>query len=304
MSRVNLDRLVTEKSNPASKDMDLLPTEQLLGILNDEDAKVAPAVRLVIPKIAQIVDACAKRMAEGGRILYMGAGTSARLAYMDAAECPPTFGVSPDLIQVSMAGGKEAVFKAQEKVEDARESALKAVEEWGARPQDCVIGIAASGRTPYVLSGLNAAREKGAFTAFICSNPADEEVADVVVSCITGPEALAGSTRLKAGTAAKMILNMISTCVMIRLGRTYGNHMCYIQGTNGKLASRAIGIVEECCGVSAETAEKALMEAEGSLALALTMQLSGCEKERAAAALERACGNVRNAAAMLLRGEA
>lgn len=303
MSRVNLEKLVTEKINPASIDMDLLETEQLLKVLNQEDAKVAAAVQEVIPQIARIVDACAQRFEKGGRLLYMGAGTSARLAYMDAAECPPTFGVSPDLIQVAMAGGREAVFAAQEKVEDAVESGKKAVEDWITSENDCVIGIAASGRTPYVLSGLDEARKRGAFTALICSNPADEKAADVVVSCITGPEALQGSTRLKAGTATKMMLNMISTAVMIRRGRTFGNHMCYIQGTNGKLASRAIGIVEECCGVEESRAIELLEASNGSLALALVIELSGHDKETAQKALEKADGSVRNAVALLSKKE-
>lgn len=303
MTQVNLDRLTTEKTNPASRDMDLLPTRQLLSILNDEDAKVAPAVRLVLPEIARIVDACAERMGRGGRMLYMGAGTSARIAYMDAAECPPTFGVPPTLFQVAMAGGREAVFQAREGVEDAEESAARAVREWGAGTQDCVIGIASSGRTPYVLSGLRAAREAGAFTALIAGNQVDGGLADVVVSCLTGPEALAGSTRLKAGTAAKMILNMISTAVMIRLGRTYGNHMCYIQSSNGKLSARTIGILMECCGIGRPEAEEALKEAEGSLALALTMKLSGQGREKAEKALEKCGGRVRDAV-QSLTGEA
>lgn len=300
--KVRIDTLITEQENLNSHDLDLMSTLQMLDVMNTEDTLVAVAVRRVLPDIAKIVDACSERVARGGRILYVGAGTSARLAYMDAAECPPTFGVSPDLIQVRMAGGREAVFCAQEGREDAENDGAQAVMEWGVTQNDCVIGIASSGRTPYVLSALNTARDNGAFTALICANNVPSEFADVVVCCITGPEVLTGSTRLKAGTAAKMMLNMISTAVMIRSGRTYGNHMCYIKSTNGKLSNRHVSVIEQCTGMDREAATELLKQTDSNLALALTMALSEAPVDEAAKALNAAGGKIREAVRTLLGG--
>lgn len=297
---VNLDTLVTERENANARDLDLLPTDRLLDLLNTEDTTVAIAVRRVLPEVGKVVDACAERFARGGRMLYIGAGTSARVAYMDASECPPTFGVDPSLFQVAMAGGRDAVFQAKERVEDGANDGAAAVREWGAKETDCVIGIAASGRTPYVLRGLEEAHSAGAFTALICNNPVKDITADIVISCITGPEALTGSTRLKAGTSAKMILNMISTAVMIRMGRTYGNHMCYIKASNEKLASRSVDIIRECCGFDKDAAVEILEAAGGSLALAMTMALSGENKEIAERALAASDGHIREAVKALL----
>lgn len=301
--RVNLDALTTEQENLYSRDLDLLTTERMLDIFNTEDMLVAVAVRRVLPQVARIVDACAERMKQGGRFLYVGAGTSGRLAYMDAAECPPTFGVAPDLFQVRMAGGKEAVFCAQEGMEDGEKAGADAVKEWGATEKDCVIGVASSGRTPYVLSALQTAREKGAFTALISANEVPYELAEVVVCCVTGPEALTGSTRMKAGTSAKMIMNMISTAIMIRMGRTYGNHMCYIKSTNGKLSARLVTTLRQCCDISKEEATAILQEAEGNLAVALTAALAQAPVQQAKAQLEAEGGHVRKAVQKLLKGE-
>lgn len=299
--KMKIESLETEQENVRSHDLDLMSTREMLDILNTEDTLVAIAVRRVLPKIARIVDACAGRLRSGGRLLYVGAGTSGRIAYMDAAECPPTFGVSQELIQVRMAGGKEAVFRAQEAMEDEDAMGIRDVTEWGVAGKDCVIGIASSGRTPYVLSALAKAREAGAFTALICANKVPDEYADVVVCCITGPEVLTGSTRLKAGTSAKMILNMISTSVMIRCGRTYGNHMCYIRSSNGKLSNRIVNTLRQCCGMEQDEAVELLNQAGGSLAVALTMALSGADAEKAQRALEERGGYVREAVKTLMK---
>lgn len=301
LNKIRIESLETEQENIHSRDLDLMSTREMLDILNTEDTFVAIAVRRVLPEITRIVDACAERLRMGGRLLYVGAGTSGRIAYMDAAECPPTFGVSNELIQVRMAGGKEAVFRAQEAMEDEDAMGIRDIIEWGATEKDCVIGIASSGRTPYVLSALARAQELGAFTALICANSVPVEYADVVVCCITGPEALTGSTRLKAGTSAKMILNMISTSVMIRCGRTYGNHMCYIQSSNDKLSNRLINTLCQCCDIGRDEAMKLLKQADGSLAVALTMVLSNTDAEKSHKALEEHGGYVRQAVNKLIQ---
>lgn len=293
--RLDLGRLITEQENPSTRDIDLLPTADILMKLNEQDAAVATAVKKVIPEIAVLVDELVRRMEQGGRLLYAGCGTSARIAFMDASECPPTFGVSPDLVQVAMAGGKEAVFVAQEGTEDGVSAGKQAVDDWGAGEHDTVIGIAASGRTPYVLAALKRAKERGAFTAIVASNPVEGSPADVIISCITGPEALTGSTRLKAGTAAKMILNMISTTTMMKLGRVYGNRMCYIKSTNNKLASRSVETICKCTGLSDDEAARLLTISGGSVAKALIMAVTGAGIEEVSSALDRANGNVRKA---------
>lgn len=291
--------MVTELANPNTTDFDLMPLDQLLETINKEDQQVALAVHEVLPQVEKIVEQVIERFGNGGRILYMGAGTSGRISVMEAAEFPPTFGIAPERVQVLMAGGTSSVFRAQETHEDDAAAARAGVMEWKPTPLDCVIGLATSGKTPFVISGLNTAREHGAFTAFICANPVDASIADVVVSCVTGPEVLTGSTRLKAGTMQKMIMNMISTASMVKLGRTYGNRMCYITTGNLKLHSRSLETVSVCCGVTKEEAAELIAQADGSLAVALVMGLSGKSVQQSREQLELAKGKVRVAVEML-----
>ncbi len=286
---------VTEQANPYSEDMDLLPTASLCELINTEDQMSAIAVRRVLPQITRIAEEMIKRFGAGGRILYLGAGTSARLAVMDAAECPPTFGIAPERVQVRIAGGESTVFRASESCEDDAQAGAKAVTEFGTNEADCVIGLTASGKTPFVVNGLKQAKSLGAFTALISASDQALDCADIVVRCITGPEVLTGSTRLKAGTAEKMILNMLSTTVMVKTGRTYGNRMCYIKSGNNKLSARAIRTLADVSGLSEEDAEALLKSAEGDLACAIVMGLGGVSLKEARERLRKAGGNVRNA---------
>ena len=286
---------VTERPNPYSEDMDLMPTSALLELINTEDHMSAIAVRRVLPQLTQIADEMIKRFGSGGRILYLGAGTSARLAVMDAAECPPTFGVAPERIQVRIAGGEGTVFRASESCEDNAQAGAKAVVEFGTNAGDCVIGLTASGKTPFVVEGLKQAKALGAFTALISASDQALECADIVVRCITGPEVLTGSTRLKAGTAEKMILNMLSTTVMVKTGRTYGNRMCYIKSGNNKLSARAVRTLGDVCGLPEAEAADLLKSAECDLASAIVMGLGGVTLDNARDRLKKAGGNVRKA---------
>ncbi len=286
---------ITEQPNPHSENMDLMSVREICELINTEDHLSAIAVRRVLPQLAEIAEEMIKRFGAGGRILYLGAGTSARLAVMDAAECPPTFGIDPDRIQVRIAGGEKTVFRAAESCEDDAASGRQAAVDFGTCENDCVIGLTASGRTPFVIGGLEQASDMGAFTALIAASDQALDAADVVVRCITGPEALTGSTRLKAGTAEKMMLNMLSTVVMTKTGRTYGNRMCYIQSGNNKLSARAVRTVMDVCSLSKEEAEKLLESAQRELAAALTMGLSGMTYAQASDALKRAGGSIRKA---------
>ena len=288
---------VTEQPNPYSEDMDLMSTAALCELINTEDQMSAIAVRRVLPQLTRIADEMIKRFGKGGRILYLGAGTSARLAVMDAAECPPTFGIAPERIQVRIAGGESAVFRASESCEDNAQAGVKAVIEFGTNENDCVIGLTASGKTPFVVEGLKQANALGAFTALISASNQALECADIVVRCITGPEVLTGSTRLKAGTAEKMILNMLSTTVMVKTGRTYGNRMCYIKSGNNKLSARAIRTLADVSGLSEEEATNLLGSTKGDLACAIVIGLSGVSLEEARKRLQNAGGNVRMAIA-------
>ena len=242
----DLSSLPTEQQNPRTRDLSRLPTLQALELINDEDQKVALAVREVLPQVALAVDAIAPRLQNGGRLFYTGAGTSGRLGVVDASECPPTFGVSPDLVQGLIAGGREAVFKSQEGAEDVFENGARDLEDAGFSSKDCLVGLAASGRTPYVLGALDYARSLGAWTGGLSVNPdgAMKERCDVYIAPVVGPEALTGSSRMKAGTAQKMVLNMISTGVMLRLGKVDGNLMTHLTPSCEKLVDRARRIEE------------------------------------------------------------
>lgn len=237
----DLSSLPTEQANPRTHDLSRLPTLQALELINDEDQKVALAVRQVLPQVAAAIEAIAPRLSSGGRLFYIGAGTSGRLGVVDASECPPTFGVAPELVQGLIAGGREAVFRSQEGAEDVFENGARDLKLAGFSSQDCLVGLAASGRTPYVLGALDFARTLGAWTGGVSVDPdgAMRDACDVYIAPVVGPEALTGSTRMKAGTAQKLVLNMISTGVMLRLGRVEGNLMTHLTPSCEKLVDRA-----------------------------------------------------------------
>lgn len=257
----DLSNLPTEAINPLTAELSRLPTREALVLINDEDHKVAPAVRLVIDDIARAVDGVAQRMqSRSGRLFYIGAGTSGRLGVVDASECPPTFGTPPELVQGIMAGGPEAIYKSREKAEDIAEEGAAALRERGLTANDSVVGIAASGRTPFVIGALQYARELGALTIGLTTNPeaAMKPHCDVFIAPFVGPEAITGSTRMKSGTAQKLVLNMLSTGVMLRIGKVEGNLMVNLQPSCDKLVERARRLVMHISGSDAATAQDAL----------------------------------------------
>lgn len=264
---------VTEQSNARFGDMDAISTEELMLRINDEDAKVAAAVRLTIPKAATVAEHAAKGIGAGGRLIYVGAGTSGRLGVLDASECPPTFGVDYETVQGHIAGGYDALIKAAEGAEDNGEAGAELIDSLNVNENDTVVGISASGGARYVIEAVRRARARGAFTAAVTSNANTRlgQAADVELAAITGPEAVAGSTRMKCGTAQKLILNMISTCAMVRLGRVKGGLMTDMVATNEKLRQRAVGIVMRAAGVDEARAraalEKSNMETGGAIRL-------------------------------------
>ncbi len=270
-NNINLGHLISEQINEKTRDLSRVSTLEALQLINDEDQKVALAVRQVLPQVAAAVERIAPKIEGGGRLFYIGAGTSGRLGVVDASECPPTFGVPHEMVQGIIAGGREAVFTSQEGAEDVYENGARDLKDVGFTAKDCLVGIAASGRTPYVLGALDFAREIGAFTAGICVNP-DAQMknhCEIFIAPLVGPEALAGSSRMKAGTAQKLILNMISTGVMLRLGRVEGNLMTHLRPSCGKLQDRARRLVMELSGVSAQAADVALEKAGGEAARAV-----------------------------------
>ena len=294
---LNLDKMTTETRNPSTVELDTMSPLEVISVMNREDAKVPEAIKPVLPQIAQIVEWAIQAVEAGGRVFYMGAGTSGRLGVLDAAECPPTFGVSDDVIIGLIAGGDKAFLKAVEGAEDSRELGREDLESRKLTQNDLVIGIAASGRTPYVLGALDYAKEVGCHTAAISCNAgcAIGQAAEVAVEAVVGPEVLTGSTRLKAGTAQKLILNMISTATMVGVGKAYQNLMVDVMQTNEKLRRRAEKIVTEATGVSQEEARKNIDLAGGSAKTAITMILARCGVEEARARLEKARGHVREA---------
>lgn len=270
---MNLAQLETETSNPHTHDLDTLSTVGLVGTLHHENYAVADAVTLTLPVVAQVVDLIAERMGRGGRLFYVGAGTSGRLGVLDASECPPTFGVAADRVQGIIAGGETALTNSIEGAEDSPEVGAIDLRSRQVGAGDVVVGIAASGRTPYVIGALEAAHLAGAVTVAVVnvSNSRLSEVADHTIAAITGPEALTGSTRLKAGTAQKMILNLLTTATMVRLGKVYGNLMVDVRATNVKLRDRAIRIVLAATDSSHAEAEAALLASEWRCKTAIVM---------------------------------
>jgi N-acetylmuramic acid 6-phosphate etherase len=292
-----MESLPTEQRHAAAENLDLLPTQQILAVMNAADADVARVVATQIPHIARLVDAIAARLERGGRLFYVGAGTSGRLGVLDASEIPPTFGAPPELVQGIIAGGLAALTRSQEGAEDRPDGARQDVDAAGLKAGDFLIGIAASGTTPYVRAALVRARELGARTAILACSPPPPEMlaaADLAILPITGPEVVTGSTRMKAGTATKLVLNTITTGAMIRLGKTYGNLMVDLQATNAKLKDRSERIVAEVCGVSRDDARALLDRAGGSVKTAIVMQKRGVDRDAALALLAEANGRIRS----------
>lgn len=276
-----------------------MSTEEILRVMNEEDRRVPEVVAEAIPGVARAVDMIAARMARGGRLVYVGAGTSGRLGILDAVECVPTFGVSADQVCAIIAGGPDAVFRSVEAAEDDESSGARDVAQI-VTERDLVVGISASGVTPYVRGALKAARNAGAGTVTIVCNHADrlDLDVDVVIPLAVGPEVLTGSTRLKAGTAQKLVLNMISTATMVRLGRVYDNFMVDMRPTNRKLRRRAVRIVSTAAGLDDEASELLLDEAGGSIKTAIVMALASVGRGEAERALELARGHTREAVRM------
>lgn len=292
-----LAALTTEKRNRRSLDIDLLPTIEVLRVINNEDKLVPHAVERELPYIAQAVELVSRTLKDGGRLIYVGAGTSGRLGILDASECPPTFGTPPDLIQGVIAGGPQAVFRSQEGAEDREMQAERDIETLHVSPADVVCGIAASRRTPYVVAAIRRARTLGAKTIYITTNPRHEFNLDVDVAICpdVGPEVIMGSTRMKSGTAQKLVLNMITTASMIKLGKVYENMMVDLQLNSTKLVERAKRILVMATGMTHEDAERILNEAGGHVKTAIVMAKTGSSAAQAKDIVSRHAGFVRAA---------
>lgn len=292
-----LSHLVSEGRNPDTMDIDLLSSQEIVERLNQQDKQVPLAVEAVLPQIAQAVDKITAAFKQGGRLIYLGAGTSGRLGVLDASECPPTFGVSDQMVIGLIAGGKEAIFTAQEGAEDNATLGAHDLQQIDFSSKDVLVGIAASGRTPYVIGALEYANDLGATTIALSCNP-DSPIADIAqiaISPVVGPEALTGSTRLKSGTAQKLVLNMLTTASMIRLGKSYQNLMVDVRATNRKLIARAVRIVMQATDCQREEAEALLKESHNNAKLAILMHLTGMNYEQATAKLSQSDGFLRRA---------
>ena len=292
-----MDHLTTEQNNPLSVAIDQMDPIQIAMLMNREDLKVVAAVERVLPEIARAIETVTERVQAGGRLIYIGAGTSGRLGVLDASECPPTFNTPPALVVGLIAGGHRALTNAIEGAEDNRQASEEDLRGVELDAKDVVCGIATSGRTPYVLGGLAYARSLGAATLGVTCNEVSEltEVSDVLIAPVVGPEILSGSTRLKAGTATKMVLNMISTGTMIRIGKTYGNWMVDLRATNVKLKDRSIRIVSGITGLDRQRAESLLARCDGEVKTAIVSQALGVEKIEAQERLKAAAGRLRKA---------
>lgn len=294
---IELDDFQTEHRNPATSHLDRMSSLEIATCMNTEDRHAVDAVAAVLPQVAQAIDWAREALESGGRIIYFGAGTSGRLGVLDAVECPPTFGVGSDVVVGIMAGGERAFTKAVEGAEDSMELCEEDLREIGLNSRDLAVGIAASGRTPYVLGGLRYANEVGCRTVAISCNAGSivGAAAQLAIEPQTGPEVLTGSTRLKAGSAQKMVLNMISTGAMVGIGKAYQNLMVDVQQTNEKLLSRARNIVSEATGCDRATADYVLSEADNSVKRAVVMLLAQVDAEQADNLLEESAGHVRRA---------
>jgi N-acetylmuramic acid 6-phosphate etherase len=293
-----IEGLATEQRNPKSMDIDARSTSEILRIINDEDKTVALAVEIELPYIEKAVEVIVNAIKNGGRLLYFGAGTSGRLGVVDASECPPTFGTSPELIQGFIAGGKEAMFRAQEGAEDYEENGAADIIKASVTEKDVVCGIAASRRTPYVIGAVKKAKELGAATLYITCNPRNEfniKEVDIAICPFVGPEVIMGSTRMKSGTAQKLVLNMLTTASMVRLGKVYENMMIDLQMTNKKLVERSKKIVMTITGIGYDEAEEYLSKAGWHVKTAIVMIKADVSAEEAKQRLAKADGFVRKA---------
>jgi len=292
---------ITEQENLNTSNLSSLPSREIIRLMNEEDSLVASAIGLVLPEVAQAVEEIVRRLNDGGRLFYIGTGTSGRLGVLDAAECPPTFGVSPDLVQAIIAGGYEACYRAVEASEDDAEAGEKDLAARGFTKGDVLVGIAASGHTPYTVGAVRYARRSGAFTIAITCAPGSPitEAAEISIVPVVGPEVIAGSTRLKAGTAQKMVLNMLSTATMVKLGYVTGNRMTNVLPRNIKLRLRAIRIIMAETGLDEEASRAAFERAGGDPRAALVMIKTGSSCEEAKAALEASGGVIEQAVKIL-----
>jgi len=292
-----LDQLVSEGRNPRSMGIDLMSTRDILTTINDEDRLVPDAVGRVIPEIARAVDAIVGAFGKGGRLIYIGAGTSGRLGVLDASECPPTFGVPPGMVVGLIAGGPSALMRASEGTEDRSVEGAANLKSVNLSDRDVVVGIAVSGRTPYVIGALDYAKSMGAVTVGLTCNPSSAiaQMADISIAPLVGPEVLTGSTRLKSGSAQKLVLNMLTTASMIRIGKSYQNLMVDLHVSNAKLLARAVRIVMEATDCSPEDAEQALEQTGNDVKLAILVKLTGRPAEAARAALTTSGGFLRRA---------
>lgn len=297
MASQRKERRRTEHRNVASKNLDRMTAEEIVRLMNREDRKVAAAVARELPAIARAAEAITKAIRNGGRLIYVGAGSSGRMAVLDAAECPPTFGTSPELVQALIAGGRPAVTGAVEGAEDSVENAQRDLRTKKLTRHDIVVGITASGTTPYVLAALQHARQRGAATVAITVNPRTPvaRLAKILIATQVGPEVLTGSTRLKAGTAQKMVLNMLSTAAMARLGHVYENLMIDVKASNQKVSDRIVRILAEASGKSLSASEHALRQAGHNMRIALIMLKHGVDAQDAKKKLAAAKGNLHEA---------
>ncbi len=278
-----LNVLDTEKVNPATIEIDRMSPLEIAQVINAEDAKVAQAIKQVLPHIARAIEAIAARLRRGGRLVYAGAGTSGRLGALDASECPPTFNISQEIVLACIAGGPQALGQAHEDLEDSTEAGQSDMEKLGVSEADAVVGITASGRTPYVRGAIAYAKERGALTIGLACNantPLEQEV-EIIIAPLVGPEVISGSTRLKAGTAQKMVLNMLSTGTMILLGKTFGNLMVDVQATNYKLQQRALSIVRQATGLEEDAARTLLETSGGEVKTAILLARTNIQPEQA-----------------------
>lgn len=291
------NRSVTEERNPRTMDLDTLDSTDLVRRVQEEDLEVAKVVQKCVVDIAKAVDLIADKLRAGGKLFYFGAGTSGRLGVLDASECPPTFGVASDLIQAYIAGGKEAMFQSFENAEDDREAGVRDATAAGITEKDVVAGITASGRTPYVIGACDKAKEAGTKIIAIVNNHGTEleQMADVTIVAVVGPEALSGSTRMKAGTAQKMVLNLLSTCTMVRLGKVYENLMVDLKPTNYKLRERAVSIISTISGVPRHVAEGALVASHDNAKTAILMVKRKVGRVQAEQLINRSSGSLRRA---------
>lgn len=283
-----LEQMITEQRNPHSMNLDALSALDIVSLINQEDHKVAEAVKATFPQIAQAVEKIVAAFQQGGRLVYMGAGTSGRLGVLDASECPPTYGVPPEMVVGIIAGGDRALRHPIEGAEDNQQAAILDLQQIDFSAKDVLVGIAASGRTPYVIGALNYAKSVGATTISIASNPNSvmAQIADIAIETLVGPEVLTGSSRMKSGTAQKLVLNMLTTASMVLIGKCYQNLMVDVQASNEKLRARAIRIVMQATECDKTSAETALQSADNNAKLAIMMLLSGLDKQSAVKILQ------------------